>query len=344
MSGQSTFGSRGVAVDAGARAGRIDAMLVRCSKAAAALFALALTYLLSKEFLVYATEPKPLGGMSIDKMPDPYMAWTPVYYPLILAALFAWWRWPRKAIRLGAWSLLRGSFVMAQIAVFCIFASFLCAYIGKFILMLPFVMSGEVFGTLLGSISAALSFTIFYTVFFAPLLFPVAIAFGLILAVATQSARHWLVSGVMPNAGNAPAMTFDATPDVRRSGVRSLEAVGKRLAASWPSIVAAAFLVVLLFLAAQRMGPSILFLWPHVLISAAIPCLVAGGVLRWFEFRWAFCVLAGEILSWVFGFSSMQWNGLLTGQIINAPPVIGATLVGYWIGNAFQLRRQQQIS
>jgi hypothetical protein len=271
------------------------------------------------------------------------MPWTPVYYPLILAALFAWWRWPRKSIGLGAWSLLRGAFVMAQVGVFCIFASFLCAYIGKFILMLPFVMKGEVFNALLNSIGAALSMTIVFTMYFAPLLFPVSIAFGLILAVATQSARHRLVSGATSNAGKAPAVIFNATPDFQRSVIGSPEIVGKWLAASWPSIVAAGFLAVMLFLAAQRMGSQILFLWPHVLISAAIPCLAAGGVLRWYEFRWAFCVLAGEILSWVLGFGSMQWNGLLTGQIIEAPAVIGATLTGYWIVNAFQSRRQQQI-
>jgi len=53
-------------------------------------------------------------------------------------------------------------------------------------------------------------------------------------------------------------------------------------------------------------------------------------------------VVAGEIQNWYFGYDSVQWNGLLTGQIIFAPPVIGATLTGYWIVNAFQLNRRQR--
>ena len=90
------------------------------------------------------------------------------------------------------------------------------------------------------------------------------------------------------------------------------------------------------------MGLYVLALWALGLVSAAIPCLLVGGIFRMLEFRWASCVLAGEILSWYFGYDSMQWNGLLTGQIISAPPVIGATLAGYWIVNAFQLRRRQR--
>lgn len=344
MTDQITYGRRRAPIHAAANSAavRTDTILVCLSKAAAALFALGLTYFLSGQFLVHATEPKPLGGMYIDKMPDPFMPWTPVYYPLILAAVFAWWRWPRKTIKLGAWGLLRGGFVMAQIGVFCIFASFLCVYIGKFILAIPFVLGGDLFKSLLSSIGAAASMTIGYTTFFAALLFPISIAFGLILAVVTQSARNRLASGAMQGTGNAYAGTVDITENAHRNDVRLYETAGKRLAVSWPSILAAGFVAVFLLLSFHRMGPFILALWAHALISAAIPCLIIGGVFRWLEFRWAVCVVAGEILSWYFGYDSMQWNGLLIGQIISVPPAIGATLAGYWIVNAFQLRRRQR--
>lgn len=342
MRGQATFGRRSAPVDAAApSAARTDVILVRLSKAAAALFALALTYYLSKEFVGYATEPKPLGGMYIDKMPDPFMPWTPVHYPMMLAALFGWWQWPRKTIKLGAWSLLRGGLVMSQIAVFCIFASFLCAYIGQFILSIPFIPSGGFLTVLVRSVGAAAAAAMFFVTFFALLLFPVSIACGFILALLTQTARHHSVNDVIPTPGNAQGQTNDTSRgnpfDTWPPGIG-----GAVFGASWFSILIAAGIALLLFLSLQEFGLNILFMWASALVESAIPCLVVGGVLRWLGFRWAFCGLTGEILSWYFGYASMQWNGLLIGQIIYALPVIGSTLAGYWIVNSFLMRREQR--
>jgi|GEM_PF-4699641 len=339
---QTTAGLNGAGADASASARRTDVILIRLSKAVAVLFAVALTTLIFKVFLGIATEPKPLGGIDLDKMPDAFMPWTPVYYPLILAALFAWWRWPSNIIKPGAWALLRGSFVMAQIAVVCIFLCFLCAQIGQLILTIPFALNAELWKMLLSSVGAALSYTLTYTMFFATSLLPLAVAFGLILALVTQSVHRHLVGDAVQGLDENHAGAFGRVQSRRSHELSFTVTSRERVFADWPSVLAAAFVGVLLLLSFLTMGPFILMMWAHGLISAGIPCLIIGASFRWLGYGWASCVLAGELISVYFGYASMQSNGFLTGQMISAPPVIGAMLTGYWIFKAIQLGRRQR--
>ncbi|MGO3933651.1 hypothetical protein [Rhodopseudomonas pseudopalustris] len=339
---QTTAGLNDAGTDASASARRTDVILIRLSKAVAVLFAVALTTIVFKVFLGIATEPKPLGGIDLAKMPDAFMPWTPVYYPLILAALFAWWRWPSNIIKPGAWALLRGGFVMAQIAVVCIFVCFLCAQIGQLTLTIPFALSAELWKMLLSSVAAALSYTLTYAMFFATSLFPLAIAFGLILALMTQSLRRRLVGDAEQGIDESHADAFVTWQPSRSPGVHFDRPIEQRIFAGWPSVLAGGFVLVLLLLSFLTMGPFILMMWAHGLISTAIPCLIIGASFRWLGFGWSSCAVAGGLLSLYFGYDSMQHNGFLTGQLISAPPVVGATMGGFWIFNAIHPRHRQR--
>jgi hypothetical protein len=121
-----------------------DDVLIRAAKIAAALFALGLTYALWQSFLHYATEPKAIGGVQLDRAIPQVMQWSPTYAPMTLAALFAYWAWPKRGASGPFRALIRGCLAACCIVFFCLFVSFLCPALGAFYLMLPDLMRSEI--------------------------------------------------------------------------------------------------------------------------------------------------------------------------------------------------------
>jgi hypothetical protein len=294
-------------------AARAEAIIVYASKAAAALFAFGLAWYLSQDIIAYATEPKPIGGMDIDKMPSHFQPWTPRFYPIALSMLFAWWRWPRKCVVAGALSPLRGGFAMAQVGVFCIFASFACAHVGGYITAMPLVLGDDYLKVFFRALAGAASLTLFFSFFFAIMLFPASIGFGMLLAWASQAAARRFGPAGGHDAGRPPV--------------------------TWAGALAGGFIAILVGLGFFEMSVFIVTYWVERLMSVAIPCAVAGGALAWRRMPWPAAVLAGEIIGLCYGYQPMMDYGLRIGHAIHAVPAIAATLAGYAIFKRVMARR-----
>ncbi|MET0705472.1 MAG: hypothetical protein ABWY82_01320, partial [Tardiphaga sp.] len=86
----------------------------RTGKIAAALFALLFAYFLKSTILDYATETKVLDGIDFDRPIPQAHAWTPIYFPLLLSAAFAYWIWPTKAYTSVGRRIIGGIFAMLR--------------------------------------------------------------------------------------------------------------------------------------------------------------------------------------------------------------------------------------
>src|SRR5262249_48326033 len=103
-----------------------NAGIARIAKVCAALFALYVTYSYWATFAHYATEPKVIGGVDLDRPIPQVMKWSPLYVPMALAAAFAYWAWPRRPNNELILALLRGVLAAVCIVLFSLFISFLC--------------------------------------------------------------------------------------------------------------------------------------------------------------------------------------------------------------------------
>lgn len=137
-------------------------MATRAGKIAAALFALFLAYFLSM-ILGYPTEPKVIGGVDLDRPIPQAIPWTPVYYPMLLSAAFAYWIWPTKAYASLARRMAGGIFAIVRTAYFTLFISFFCAVFGEFYLSLPNLTKIEILlgpvGVFLGALQGTVMFS-----------------------------------------------------------------------------------------------------------------------------------------------------------------------------------------
>ena len=142
------------------------AVLIRTAKIAAALFALALTYALWQSFLHYATEPKVLGGIQLDRTIPQVMQWSPIYAPMILAALFGYWAWPKRGPQVRE-SVISGCVAACCIVYFSLLGFFLVPRSRGFLLMLPDLMRSEILPMLGKSVLTSVMSTLFLGLFFA---------------------------------------------------------------------------------------------------------------------------------------------------------------------------------
>ena len=142
----------------------------RTGKIAAALFALLFAYLLKSTVLDYATEPKVLGGIDLDRPIPQVMPWTPIYYPLLLSAAFAYWIWPTKAYASLGPRISAGIFAMIRASYFAMFISFFCAGFGEFYLSLPNLTTPEKLfgpvGVFMGALGGTVMFGLFLWLWF----------------------------------------------------------------------------------------------------------------------------------------------------------------------------------
>jgi hypothetical protein len=69
--------------------------IVRLAKLAAALLTIQFVRAISM-VLGFATEPKVSGGIDLDKPIPETTFWSPLWVPMLLAALYAYWTWPKR--------------------------------------------------------------------------------------------------------------------------------------------------------------------------------------------------------------------------------------------------------
>jgi hypothetical protein len=160
----------------------------RTGKIAAALFALLFAYFLKSTILDYATETKVLGGIDFDRPIPQAHPWTPIYFPLLLSAAFAYWIWPTKAYTSVGRRIVGGIFAMLRAGYFAMFISFFCAIFGEFYLSLPNLTQMEILfgpvGVLLGALRGTVMFGLFFMLWF--IVF--SIFSGGLIAVAVHAA------------------------------------------------------------------------------------------------------------------------------------------------------------
>lgn len=143
---------------------------IRTGKIAAALFAVLFAYFLKSTILDYATEPKVIGGVDLDKPIPQAIPWTPIYYPLLLSAAFAYWIWPTKAYASLGPRIAGGFLAMLLASYFTMFISFFCATFGEFYLSLPHLTKMEILfgpvGVFLGALGGTAMFGMFFVLWF----------------------------------------------------------------------------------------------------------------------------------------------------------------------------------
>lgn len=115
----------------------------KAGKLAAALFAMLFTYSLWG-IIGYATEPKVIGGLHIDRALPQTTNWSPVWAPMIISALFAYLTWPKQIPRTTLGVVAKGSFAMIRIELFAVFVSFLCPGLGGIYLLAPLLTKLEI--------------------------------------------------------------------------------------------------------------------------------------------------------------------------------------------------------
>ena len=62
------------------------------------------------------------------------MAWTPIYFPLLLSAAFGYWIWPTKSYPSLPRKMAAGSFAIIRVSFVTLFISILCIGFGAFYL------------------------------------------------------------------------------------------------------------------------------------------------------------------------------------------------------------------
>ncbi len=173
----------------------------RTGKIAAALFALLFAYFLKSTILDFATEPKVLGGVDLDRPIPQAHPWTPIYYPLLLSAAFAYWIWPTKAYASLGPRIAGGVFAMLRASYFSMFITFFCAIFGEFYLSLPHLTKMEILfgpvGVFLGAFGGTVMFGLFFVLWF--IVF--SIFSGGLIALAVHAASKCFA---LPSLGSLP--------------------------------------------------------------------------------------------------------------------------------------------
>jgi hypothetical protein len=167
-------------------------MINKAEKIAALLFALFVAYWLKSTILGYATEPKVIGGVDFDKPIAQAVPWTPVYYPMLLSAVLAFWIWPTRSYQSLALKMAAGSFATVRIAYFTLFASFLCALCGEFCSAIPYLTQMEILLGPLGIFLGALKGTAMFGIFLAMPFILVSVFFGCVIVLVAHAAAKCL--------------------------------------------------------------------------------------------------------------------------------------------------------
>jgi len=291
-------------------------MLDRIAKIVAVLFALYFTYFLKNSFLHYATEPKVIGGVALDRAVPQAMLWSPIYYPLLLAALFAYLTWPKRRSSGLVRRLFGGSFAVLRIESFSLFASILCTHFGEFYLSYPLLLKSEILPALVSSFIATAETTASMAVFLALPIFGSSVLLGCLIAMATHfAAKHLLQQ-----------RSHSSTPEGVRGPLNALQAM-----ASWPwlSLVAGSIAAAIMLAGVKILSFWIFTYWTENFVKVALPCLTIGVVIGLISKRWAWCVVVSLPIGYYLSTTHDGPPGVLPSQSIDFPPVLFAALLGF---------------
>jgi hypothetical protein len=295
-------------------------MTVRAEKIAAALFAIYFAYFLKSTILDYPTEPKVIGGVDFDQPIPQVMFWSPIYYPMLLAACFAYWIWPSRSYQSLARRMAAGSFAIVRITYFTLFISFLCTGFGALYLAIPRVMTVEIPAMLASVFLSALQGTALFGVFHAMAFIPFSIIVGSLIALGA----HFLT----PSFGSEVRPTTQSLLTFLRSS------------SEWPwvSLIAGFIAATIMAAGFSQGGIFIVVFWIMNFMQLTFPYIALGAAIRYFSQQWAWCVPVSLPIAYYFSTQNARPPGLLASQSLDFPPVLFAVLLGFLIMRALARR------
>lgn len=293
-----------------------ETALARIAKLAAVLFALYYAYFLKTGFLHYATEPKVIGGISLDRDIPQTMLWSPIYYPLLLSALFAYWIWPTRPTASLIWLLLRGFFALFLIQLFSLFVSLLCPHLGGFYLELPSLMPSEILPSLVTAFIAAAATAALMGLFMATPLIGNSAIIGCAMALTGDAASRYLLRDEACSGG--PGSPASPSWFSQPLGLWP-----------WPALVAGLIASAIMLAGMHSMGFAIFTFWTEKFIKVAIPCIALGAVFGSITRHWEWCVAASLPIGYFLSTSHYGPSGMLASQSLDFPAVLIAVSVGF---------------
>jgi hypothetical protein len=296
-------------------------MITRAGKIAAALFAVYFAYYLKSTLLGYATEPKAIGGVDLDRPIPQVMFWTPIYYPMLLSTAFAYWIWPTKAYPSLARRMVSGSFAIVRVILFTLFISFLCTGFGAFYLALPQLMTAEILPMLASVFLSALQGTAVMSIFHIMGFIPISVFVGSLVALGAHVASKHLSSPMDERV----RLDFVSFSTVLRSSNEW----------PWPSLVAGFVIAAMMLTGFSIAGLPIIVLWGAFFVHWGIPCVVLGAAIGFFGRHWAWCAAVSLPIAYYLSTTAYRPTGILASQAIDFPPVVIATLVGFSLARKF---------
>jgi hypothetical protein len=288
-------------------------MTVRAEKIAAALFAIYFAYYLKSTILGYATEPKVIGGIDLDRAIPQVIPWSPIYYPMLLSAALAYWLWPTAPHRGLAKRIAAGSFAMVRIIYLTLFISILCTGFGEFYLAFPLILKAEILPMLVNVFMATLGGAAVMGIFHAmPFIFVGIVVGSAIVLGGDFASKH------LPAESREPA-DFASLSTMLRS------------ASEWPWFSLLAGLVTAIIIAKGFVLASLpmLFLWILFFFNFTFPCIAVGAVIGFFSRQWAWCVPVSLPVAYWFSMPQAGAPGLLASLAFDFPPILFAMVVGF---------------
>ena len=307
-------------------------MIIRAEKIASLLFALFFAYLLQSTILGYATEPKVIGGVDFDRPIPQAIPWTPVYYPMLLSAAFAYWIWPTRSYQSLARKMAAGSFALVRTAYFTLFISFLCAIFGEFHSSLPHLMKMEILLGPVGVFLGALQGTAIFGIFFSMSFILISVFFGCLIVLVAHAASKCLA---WPSSGSSDERV--------QTDISSLSTL-LRSSNEWPwlSLLAGLVAAAIALAGFNTGGPFIVGMWAAFLLPWGILWIAVGAAIGFVSRHWAWCVAVSLPIGYLSSMIHATPPGILASQSIDFPPVLLATLLGFAIAKKFLRRRAPQ--
>ncbi|MBR0954212.1 hypothetical protein [Bradyrhizobium canariense] len=302
-----------------------ETTIVRIAKLAAALLAIAFVRAIS-EVLSFATEPKVSGGIDLDKPIPETTLWSPLWVPMLLAGLFAYWAWPKRYDRGPIRTALSGGFAAFRIQLVSIFISFLCPAMGGLYLLLPTLFPGEIPGMILKSMLTVLGPAAFFCMFYAVPILVSGMLIGAPLALCVRMACNRV------SARNEPAVAGEHRARMEWNAISIVSLVFRLMALG----IAAAIIVSGLLYG----GFWIFSFWGINFFKVALPCLAAGAVIGLLTRQWAWCMAISLPIGIQLSAAHANPPGPIAQYSIEFPPVLFAVLLGF----AFARKLRPQVS
>jgi hypothetical protein len=306
-----------------------ESKVIRAGKVAAALFAAYFAYFLWKNMLVYATEPKVIGGLHLDQPLPQTTQWSPVWVPMVLAALFAYDTWPKQIPQGPTRRFIRGSFALLRIELFALFVSIFCPGLGGVYLLFPMLTAGEIPSVLAQLVLSSAQGLVIMSLFGNLLAF---IASSIVIGPTILVATHFVSSRL-------PATSFDDWPTGRDSAARGFFSFEfAQVTSHLPKILAALIVGAIIVAGLRFAGLALFIFWLMIFFSAALPCIALGAAIGWVSKDWAWCAAVSLPIGYYFSIDRGLPDGIVISRIFDFPPVFLATLIGFGIARKIRSR------